>query len=242
MARLAAHQTATQSGASYRTWSMHSCATCGGVILAMTPQGAVNIASIWPEAASVSDTVPERAREFLIQALGSLHAPAGAVMLAASSVDAMLKEKGLTTGNLYSSIDEAAKNHLITDEMAAWGHEVKLGTNDQRHEDENAPLPQEAEAKKVIEFAQALAQFLFVLPAMVTRGREACPATPLSATDLPTTSMPEYHESGNKCPKCGEEYLALYIWCDKATAYVHEQDRECRVPWPSRPEPVSPSP
>jgi hypothetical protein len=127
--------------------------------------------SMWPEAVAVSDSIPDRARNFLSQALASLHAPAGAVMLAASAVDAMLKEKGLKTGDLYSRIGEAAKTHLITDEMALWAHEVRLDANDQRHADDNAPLPQEAEANKVIEFAQALAQFLFVLPAMVTRGR-----------------------------------------------------------------------
>jgi hypothetical protein len=133
-------------------------------------QGEV-IVSMLPQIASVSDTVPERAGEFLSQALGSLHAPVGAVMLAASSVDAMLKEKGLKTGSLYARIDEAATTHLITDEMAAWAHEVRLDANDQRHADDNAPLPTKEDAERVIEFTQALAQFLFVLPAMVTRGR-----------------------------------------------------------------------
>jgi hypothetical protein len=93
-------------------WHTYSCSTCGGVTLAMTPTNVSDIRKMWPEMASVSESVPERAREFLTQAIGSLHAPAGAVMLAASSVDAMLKEKGLKTGNLFSRIDEAAKNHL----------------------------------------------------------------------------------------------------------------------------------
>ena len=55
--------------------------------------------------------------------------------------------------------------------MAAWAHEVRLDANDQRHADEGAPLPAEADAAKVIEFAKALAEFLFVLPARVARGR-----------------------------------------------------------------------
>ena len=93
-------------------------------------------------------------------------------MLTASSVDAMLKEKGLKEGTLNSRIDEAAKKHLITQEMAAWAHEIRLDANDQRHADEAAPLPSEADADKVIEFAYALAQFLFVLPARIERGRK----------------------------------------------------------------------
>jgi hypothetical protein len=92
-------------------------------------------------------------------------------MLTASSVDAMLKEKGLKEGNLYKRIDAAAQQHLITAEMALWAHEVRLDANDQRHADEDAVMPNEADASKSIEFATALAQFLFVLPARVAQGR-----------------------------------------------------------------------
>jgi hypothetical protein len=49
--------------------------------------------------------IPDRAREYLEQAISSISAPAGAIMLAASSVDAMLKEKGLNSGKLYSRIN-----------------------------------------------------------------------------------------------------------------------------------------
>lgn len=82
----------------------------------------------------------------------------------------MLKAKALTAGSLYSRIDEAAKQNLITDEMAKWAHEVRLDANDQRHSDEQAPLPDREQAEKCVEFATALAQFLFVLPARVRRG------------------------------------------------------------------------
>lgn len=131
-----------------------------------------NITNIWPAPQVVAGEVPDRAREFLSQAISSLHAPAGAVMLAASSVDAMLKDKGYKEGSLNARIDLAAKNHLITEEMAAWAHEIRLDANDQRHADETATLPNTADAEKVIEFARALAQFLYVLPARVARGRK----------------------------------------------------------------------
>lgn len=93
-------------------------------------------------------------------------------MLTASAVDAMLKDKGFKDSSLNSRIDAAAKAHLITDEMAAWAHEIRLDANDQRHADETAALPVAADAEKGIEFANALAQFLYVLPARVERGRK----------------------------------------------------------------------
>ncbi|WP_296160111.1 DUF4145 domain-containing protein [Rhodoferax sp.] len=102
--------------------------------------------------------------------MSSIHAPAGAVMLTASAVDAMLKAKGYTQGSLYARIDKTAEDHVITSDMAHWAHAVRLDANDQRHADEAASLPDEGDAKRCIDFASALGQFLFSLPACVHRG------------------------------------------------------------------------
>lgn len=156
-----------------RAWSTYACKSCGGIVLVVSPSDINHhIISMWPAPQVVADEVPSRAREFLSQAISSLHAPAGAVMLTASAVDAMLKDKGYKEGSLNSRIDAAAKSHLITEEMSAWAHEIRLDANDQRHADELAALPTAADAEKVIEFASALAQFIYVLPARVARGRK----------------------------------------------------------------------
>ena len=91
--------------------------------------------------------------------------------MAASAVDAMLKAKGYTEGNLYPRINKAAVDHVITEEMAQWAHEVRLEANDPRHADVNNPLPSQADAVRSIDFVQALGQLLFVLPERVKRGR-----------------------------------------------------------------------
>jgi len=128
---------------------------------------------MYPAPLDVDENIPNRAKAYLEQAINSISSPAGAVMLAASSVDAMLKEKGLKEGSLYKRIDQAANDHLITAEMATWAHEVRLDANDQRHSDEEAELPSPDDAKRSIEFVKALGQFLFVLPALVQRGIES---------------------------------------------------------------------
>jgi len=130
------------------------------------------VTELYPDYRTVDESIPDPAHSFLEQALETLAAPAGAVMLAASAIDAMLKAKGFKSGSLYARIDEAAGQHLITPEMAAWAHEVRLDANDQRHADEDAPLPNAADARKCVNFALALAEFLFVLPARVARGRK----------------------------------------------------------------------
>ncbi len=172
-------QTATVSfaGTNPRVWSTYKCSTCGGVTLTegpnVSPPSASDIRTMWPAPKLIADAIPSRAKAYLIQAHASRHAPAGAIMLTGSAIDAMLKEKGLRDGSLYSRIEAAAEKRLITDEMAAWAHEIRLDANDQRHSDEAADLPAPEHAERVLAFADALGEFLFVLPAMVTRGRKA---------------------------------------------------------------------
>lgn len=153
-----------------RYWRFYACYRCGGIVTATAPNWDLDVTATYPSTVDVSDDIPERTRTYLAQALSSLSAPAGAVMLAASAVDSMLKVKGLNTGSLYSRIDQAVTQKLITDDMAKWAHEVRLDANDQRHADEEAPLPSSDQAQKCVDFALALGQILFVLPARIQRG------------------------------------------------------------------------
>jgi Domain of unknown function (DUF4145) len=154
-------------------WRIYICARCANFVIARAVSWDQDVSEIYPQdETELSDDIPERARTFLKQAIESKSAPSGAVMLAASAVDAMLKEKGLKDGSLYARINAAATQHLITVEMAEWAHDVRVDANDQRHADEESRLPEAEDAKRVIEFVQALAQFMFVLPARVRRGIE----------------------------------------------------------------------
>lgn len=155
-----------------RHWGIYVCTTCGGLVTAWAGGMGQPAQEFYPSSPSVSAELPDRPRAFLSQAQESMHAPAGAVMLAASAVDAMLKLRGLTEGSLYARIEKAAEQHLITPEVSQWAHAVRLEANDQRHADENAPLPTDADAKRSIDFAIALGDILFVLPARVRRGLE----------------------------------------------------------------------
>lgn len=153
-----------------RAWRIYECKRCGGLITAAATANNLEVLEMYPSQLELDESIRDPARTYLSQALGSIHAPAGAIMLAASAVDAILKSQGYKDGSLYERIDLAAKNHLITDGMARWAHEVRLDANDQRHADENASLPTEADARHSVEFVMALAQFLIVLPARVKRG------------------------------------------------------------------------
>ncbi len=169
---IANFDTSSFDGTNQRHWRIYICARCGGVVSAFARQDGDPIRTVYPPIADVDESIPDRARNFLTQALNSLHTPAGSVMLSASAVDAMLKFKGYKEGNLYSRIDKAKDDHLITAEMAQWAHEVRLDANEQRHDDETIPLPTNDDARKCVDFTLALGQFLYVLPARVERGLE----------------------------------------------------------------------
>lgn len=153
-----------------RVWHVYNCARCGGVVVASAMQSGAEILEMHPTPPAIAEALPPLAKSYLEQAVNSLHAPAGAVMLAASCVDAMLKAKEYRSGSLYERINKAAEDRLITREMAQWAHDIRLDANDQRHVDEQAVLPDAANARKCVDFATALGEFLFVLPARVERG------------------------------------------------------------------------
>jgi hypothetical protein len=154
-----------------RYMAVYTCGRCGGAVVAESTYEDGMAISIFPSPESPDAAIPERARAYMRQALASIHAPAGAVMLSASAVDAMLQAKGLRAGSLYARIDQAAAVHLITADMAEWAHEVRLDANEQRHSDIEAPMATPEDASRLLSFTAALAQFLFVLPARVASGR-----------------------------------------------------------------------
>lgn len=153
-----------------RQWKIYSCQRCGGIVSAYSYEQNGDVKEVFPSSESIDNSIPFKAKSFLEQAINSVHAPSGAIMLCASSVDSMLKEKGYNKGNLYSRINSAVKDHLITDNMATWAHEVRLDANDERHADDNADLPNSEDAQKAINFTTALGEYLFVLPSRIQRG------------------------------------------------------------------------
>jgi hypothetical protein len=153
-------------------WKVYKCNSCGNCTIAQTSYSEGYVEFILPQPKGYEESIPERAREYLKQASDTLHAPAASVMVAASAVDEMLKARGLTKGKLYPRIKEAVETHLITEEMGEWAHEVRLEANAQRHADDEYEMPDKERAENILEFAEALAQFLFVLPSRVQAGLE----------------------------------------------------------------------
>jgi hypothetical protein len=128
---------------------------------------------IYPQPRTVSAQVPPVAKRFLEQAFQTLAAPDAAAVMAGSAVDAMLKHLGYEQGTLYSRIDKALEDGLLTQGMATWAHSVRLGSNRPRHADAERPHTSPEEAKRSVAFAEALGDFLFVLTSQIEEATAA---------------------------------------------------------------------
>ena len=161
-------------GALSQRWAAYRCASCGSIITACgAPGDNIGLVSlpyvfeVYPAPPEVSDAIPAQAKRFLEQALETLHAPDAAAVMAGSAVDGMLKHLGYQDGSLYSRIDKARDDAILTQRMADWAHSVRLGSNRPRHADADRPNVTPEEAKRSVRFAQALGDFLFVLSAQI---------------------------------------------------------------------------
>lgn len=171
-----ANAISTADGTPPSRWNAHACTSCGGVVLAKGKPGekVANppVVEIFPNVKTAASELPDAARRFLQQAYESLHAPDAAAVMAGSAVDAMLKEKGYEDGSLYSRIDHAVRDNLLTEGMGQWAHAVRLGSNRPRHADTENPHVTREEARLAVDFAEAIGNFLFVLTARIEKGLE----------------------------------------------------------------------
>jgi hypothetical protein len=182
-------------GGQWIQWHVYTCESCAGLAAAATlvpvvyAQTGLTQPASWivPAPQPISTDVPEKARRFLLQARETLSSPSASVVMSASAVDAMLKARGYKEGTLYHRIEKAETDRVLTEHMAAWAHDIRLDANDERHADEDATAKNPEDSARCLEFADALADLLFVLPARMRKGRT--PPQPPAATPQPAPAQ-----------------------------------------------------
>jgi hypothetical protein len=109
-----------------RHWKVYLCGRCGGAVTAFSNHEKGEVKEFYPGRNKIDESLPVKVKAYLQQAMDSTFAPAGALMLCASAVDSMLKEKGYKDGSLYNRINRAASEHIITNDIADWAHHLDL--------------------------------------------------------------------------------------------------------------------
>jgi hypothetical protein len=153
-------------------WAAYLCSSCGGGVFAQAYGHSSNLEAeyIYPKQKAANAEIPDVPRRYLQQAFDTLSSPDASAVMAGAAVDAMLKAMGYNEGSLYTRIDKALQDNLLTKGMAEWAHSVRLESNRPRHADTQEPHVSLEEAKQSVEFAEALGDFLFVLTAKIEKG------------------------------------------------------------------------
>ena len=153
------------------SWATYECTSCSlpvsllyDCLLPRSRTEKQHFYFVFPAAWEADEAVPTLPKNYLEQAYQTISSPDASVVMSASAIDAMLKEKGLVEGSLFSRIDQAVKSGILTKDMSDWAHRVRLNSNNPRHADLASPHVEASEAKLSLEFAKALAEVLFVLP------------------------------------------------------------------------------
>src|SRR5579863_4331892 len=77
--------TRDNNGTNQRTWRYYTCARCGGVLIASASADGRELLDYAPRNAAINDDLPFKVKAYLQQAIDSVFAPSGSVMLCASS-------------------------------------------------------------------------------------------------------------------------------------------------------------
>ena len=100
-----------------RFWKNYKCQRCGGVVIAASrypdsPNN--NVIEFYPAMGTISADLPSKVKQLLKEATESTFTPNGSIMTCASAVDEMLKQKSYRNGSLYTRIDQAKVDGLLS--------------------------------------------------------------------------------------------------------------------------------
>ena len=115
---------------------------------------------------------PINAARYYVQGLYNVAKnPDAAGSMFRKALEVGLKEKiNKESGNLYSTIEEMQKKHLITKDMAEWSHRIRSLGNRAVHDHEPWKV---SEAEEICRFTELLFQYLFTLPSMLASAKSS---------------------------------------------------------------------
>ena len=131
--------------------------------------------TIWPVVMARMDypDVPEaiaRAAREAHQALAA-SAPRASVVMARATIEATAKDKGITSGNLVSKIEELQAAGHISEAMKEAADEIRLAGNEVAHSDIVAEKISVADAREIADLMDAILERVYQEPAKVARVR-----------------------------------------------------------------------
>ena len=101
----------------------------------------------------------------------SINANRAAVLMARTALEATAKNKGIKGNSLFDKIDAMSKQHIITDQLAAEAHEIRLLGNDMAHGDLAEPVSEE-DASDILGFLDSVMDYVYQQPMLLQKRKE----------------------------------------------------------------------
>lgn len=156
---------------------LEQCDNCGMPICGVYSPDAQDDdeVTIWPVVVARMDypDVPEaiaRAAREAHQALAA-SAPRASVVMARATIEATAKDKGITSGNLVSKLEELQAAGHISEAMKEAADEIRLAGNEAAHSDIVAEKISIADAGEIADLMDAILERVYQEPAKVARVR-----------------------------------------------------------------------
>jgi hypothetical protein len=157
------------------------CNNCEGVVYAQDtfrhdPEGRTIYTGvrIYPFIRSEApEEYPEDVRENFAEAIRSLNSanPRACVVMTRSAMQAATRGLEAKGSNLKEEIDDLANRHAIPGSLREWAHEIRDGGNLVAHPEPGKRVEM-ADAEELVELAEAIFEYLYVVPEQIRRRRE----------------------------------------------------------------------
>jgi hypothetical protein len=117
--------------------------------------------------------IPDNIRNFYLQTVKSFRHQSwdASAIMSRKVIEATAKHLDPKfSGNLKQRIDNLAAQHIITESMKDWAHEIRLEANVAAHEVEEFD---EKSAKDLLNFSEPFLMYVFTLPGMLEERRKS---------------------------------------------------------------------
>jgi hypothetical protein len=101
----------------------------------------------------------------------------GSALMSRAAVQAIVRSLGAEEGSLWSEIESLNSKGLIPKSLTDWSHEIRRGGNPAAHPKEGETVEPE-DAEELYRLVDAIAYYLFVVPAEVERRKARRSGTP----------------------------------------------------------------
>lgn len=91
-----------------------------------------------------------------------------AALLARTVIEAVAKDKGITSGSLVSKINQLRKADLLTANLTEAAHDIRLTGNDIAHGDLSIPISEE-DCDDLLDFMSSILEEIYQRPANLAR-------------------------------------------------------------------------